>query len=166
MTDERLGVTAVVGEQRDADAGAHLQLQAVGGDREVQGEAQAVQHLGDAADGVDLGQHDGELVAAEPRDGVDVADGAPQVAADLLEDPVAMAVAEGVVDLLEAVQVDEEHRGGMAPALGGPDGLLEAILQEVAVRQAGEGVVQRLALVDDDLAAGLVDGEQRQSEQR
>ena len=55
-------------------------------------------------------QQDGELVAAQPGDGVAVAQHRPQPRADLAEQLVAVGVPEGVVDLLEAVEVDEQQR--------------------------------------------------------
>jgi hypothetical protein len=58
----------------------------------------------------ELGQDEAELVAAEPRDGVVGADGVGQPGGDHLQQLVAGVVAEGVVDLLEPVQVDQ-HDG-------------------------------------------------------
>jgi hypothetical protein len=50
-------------------------------------------------------------------------------------------VAERVVDGLEAVEVDEHHRGLLAVAVGERERLLQAVLQQAAVGQAGERVV-------------------------
>ena len=61
-------------------------------------------------DVVQLGQRDGEFVAAEARHGVAVAHMALQAPADLLEQQVAGLVAAGVVDFLEVVEVDEQQR--------------------------------------------------------
>ena len=59
----------------------------------------------------------GELVAAEPADGVAGADRAAQPGGDLPQQLVAGRVAERVVDLLEAVEVAEEDAevGAVAP---------------------------------------------------
>ena len=46
------------------------------------------------------------------------------------------------------------------------DGLVDPVAEELAVRQAGERVVQRLVLLRDRLAATAVDGEDRQEEQQ
>src|SRR5665811_2598820 len=58
-----------------------------------------------------------ELVTAEPRCRVDAAQVAVQALTDRLEQLVAHQVTEGVVDQLEAVQVEEHHRepGPVAP---------------------------------------------------
>ena len=60
---------------------------------------------------------------------------------DDLEQLVAVVVPERVVDLLEAVEVDEQHRDRAlrAHAL---DRALDALVEERAVRQAGERVVE------------------------
>ena len=58
---------------------------------------------------------------------------------------VAIVVPEAVVDHLEMVEVDEDHRNRAHVALRG-DRLLEAVVQQVAVRQPRERVVVRLAL--------------------
>ena len=55
------------------------------------------------------GQQDHELVAAPAADHVGVAHGARQPSGTFLQHEVAELVAERVVDLLEAVQVDEHH---------------------------------------------------------
>ena len=55
------------------------------------------------------GQDDRELVAAQPADGVAGADGGPEPRGHLAEQLVTGRVAERVVDLLEPVQVAEQH---------------------------------------------------------
>ena len=57
-----------------------------------------------------LGAEDDELVTAEPRGRVRRADGLQQPLGDLDEERVADIMAQPVVDLLEAVQVDEQQR--------------------------------------------------------
>ena len=57
-----------------------------------------------------VGQERDELVSAESPDGCRGAERVDQAAADVDEDVVAGFVAERVVDLLEAVQVDEQDR--------------------------------------------------------
>ena len=59
--------------------------------------------------GVGADQHDAELVAAEPEHHVVAPRGPRQSRSDLPQQLVAGGVAEGVVDLLEVVEVDEEE---------------------------------------------------------
>ena len=92
-----------------------------------------------------LGEH-GELVAAEARDRVSGAQRLLDPGGHGGEQLVAGGVAEAVVDELELVEVEEEHRDrGLAPA-GDREGVLEPVEEEVAVGQAGERVVEGLVL--------------------
>src|SRR5690606_14561991 len=89
-----------------------------------------------------------ELVAAEPRDEVAGADAVGEAVRDELEEPVPDRVPEGVVDLLEAVQVEEEQPGAvarrLAPAAAGrPDPRVRAAPGSAPLRPArlGEGLL-------------------------
>jgi len=61
---------------------------------------------------------DSELVTAEAGDDVGVAEHALKTGADLLEEHIADVVAEGVVDLLEAIEIDQHHGDLVAIPLG------------------------------------------------
>ena len=53
-------------------------------------------------------------------------------------------MAEAVVDLLEAVEVDEQHRERVARPLGPRERLVEPVAEQRAVGEPGEAVVERL----------------------
>ena len=164
--DQHLDVVAVVGVAGDADRAAHLERQPVDHERLAQ---RALEHLGDGQRVLgahDLGQQDAELVAAEAGDGVGGAQRGLEPLGDLLEEHVAVVVAERVVDLLEVIEVHDHHGQAAVAALGGAQRLLDAVAEQHAVGQAGERVVQRLVLLGDRLAAAAVDGQQRQEQQR
>ena len=120
-----VGVGGVVGIQGHADAGFHVQAQPLECERLLEGGLQLVGDGHGTLAGGDLGQQHGELVAAEPGDGVDLAQRAAQPLADLNQELVAVVVAEGVVDLLEPVQVEQQQRSrdqfpvGLADCLAG-----------------------------------------------
>ena len=57
-----------------------------------------------------------------------------------------MAWPIGVVDGLEAVEVEEEHRDGGAFAFGACEGLLAELLEHVPVGEPRQRVVRRLVL--------------------
>ena len=100
-------------------------------------------------------QQDGELVAADPRDGVAGAQRGVEPARDRLEQPVAGLVAERVVDELEAVEVEEQH-GGAAVAVAAARAaqrLLEPVEEQRPVREPGERVVERAVAEPLDGAA-------------
>ena len=163
---EHVDVLAVLGEGRDADAGAELQAHA--GDVEVLGDgAPDGGRDGDAGGRrLDRAQEDRELVAAEARDGVVLAQQAREALADLAQHLVAVVVAEGVVDLLEAIEVEQHHRDAGPGAPGARDRVLGARAEEDAVGQTGQRVVQGEALGDERLAAGALDGDHGQGQQR
>ena len=89
---------------------------------------------------LDVALHDGELVAAEPADGIDLADAGLQPLGDGAQQFVADRMAERIVDLLEMIDVDREHGKAAAAAHVG-DRLLDALAEHHAIGQAGERVV-------------------------
>ena len=82
-----------------------------------------------------VGDHNRELVAAEPEDLLVRADRAQEDAGERREHLVARRVAEGVVDLLEVVDV-EEHEGDV----GRLDQGVEVLVEGAPVREPGQRV--------------------------
>jgi hypothetical protein len=104
----------VVGVHGDADGRTDLERQLLVAEGPVE---QQSDQLGDADGGIDVGdlrQQDPELVTAEPGDDAFVLEVLLEAGADLLEQDVAVVVAERVVHLLEAVEV-HQHDGRPAP---------------------------------------------------
>jgi hypothetical protein len=127
-------------EAGDADARAGNHGAAVGGERVLE----VVQHLaGRQLRAIDVGgrQQHRELVAAQTRNRVGGAQRAPQPRRHLLQHLIAGMMAVGVVDLLEAVQIDHEQRQPLFIAGRSQNGLLEAIVQQRAIGQVGEQIV-------------------------
>ncbi len=91
---------------------------------------------GDRGRGLGVGEQHGELVAAESGDDVAGSDRGLEPRAELAEQQVAAVVAERVVDLLEAVEVDEQERHPAAVATMSLDRLLEARVEHGTVRRA------------------------------
>src|SRR6266581_3796809 len=93
-----------------------------------------------------FGQHQRELLAPGAAGDVAAADMALQQRGDLHEDQVAGGVPGGVVDLLEAVEVDHDQRDP-APFAPGADQLAwQIISQEAPVIQARQGIPDRFLL--------------------
>ena len=91
--------------------------------------------------GIRLGKEDPELVPAYPREKVRLADAMLHGARHAFEQVVARHVAEGVVDVLEIVQVDHEH-GARGAVPRHPLGLTGQFLLETApVGEPGQEVV-------------------------
>ncbi|MNT28432.1 hypothetical protein D3C72_1641190 [compost metagenome] len=91
-------------------------------------------------------EHDDEFVAAKAGHGVGFAHAAHQAGGDLGQELVAHVVAQGVVEVFEVIEVDEQQGAEVLGALAGGDGALQAVQQQAAVGQAGEGVEEGQAL--------------------
>ncbi|MNZ45431.1 hypothetical protein D3C78_630860 [compost metagenome] len=98
-------------------------------------------------------QQQGELVAAHARHGVVLVHAGGQAHGHFLEHAVAGGMAEGVVDRLEAVEVEEYQHHPLAVPFGVLQRGVQAVLEQRAVGQVGEGVVVGQAV--DALFAGL-----------
>ncbi|OIQ92176.1 hypothetical protein GALL_258530 [mine drainage metagenome] len=92
-----------------------------------------------------LGEEQHELVAAGAGDGIDVADAAGYRDRHIDQQLVADGVAKAVVHVLEAIEVDENDRDGLAVPLRQGDGVLQPVVEQIAVGKPGERVVVRLA---------------------
>ncbi len=88
-----------------------------------------------------FGKHDLEFVAAQPEHPLLVADDPDQPLRDLPEQCVARGVAERVVDLLEPIEIDQQHRARPAMMLGTGEEAVERFLHLAAVRQLGQRIV-------------------------
>ena len=86
--------------------------------------------------------HEHELVATQPGQGVGGADRGADPLGDGAQQPVAGGMAQRVVDVLEAVEVEQQHRDHAALAAGAGQLLAEPVVQQGAVGQAGEQIVQ------------------------
>jgi hypothetical protein len=141
--EQAIRVGAVARRHRDADAGAD-------------GEQLPLDHVG-AADQVDDAarqdpgllevryaalDHD-ELVSADARDGIAGTERGAEALGDLGQKGIADRVTQRVVDGLEPVEVHQEHRAGAVGGLHLDEGILQAVAQVQAVRQAGQGVEAR-----------------------
>ena len=116
--DQRDLVGAVLGKDRDADAQAGAQL--------VAGDLQFARHRRVQSIGERLGDHrlrmsggdQRELVAANPGEEGSLG-GRAQSRGDRLQQPIPHRMPEDVVDFLEAVEIDADHREILARG-GGP----------------------------------------------
>ena len=91
---------------------------------------------------LDAGLHDRELVAAQPRQDVAFLQAAAHPLGHRLEQLVAGRMAERVVDALEMVEIEIEHRE-LPAAADQRKLLLELLTQQHAIGQVGERIVVR-----------------------
>ena len=87
-----------------------------------------------------VGDDDGEFVAAHAPDVAVAGDLVDQPLGDFAQDRVALGVAVGVVDRLEAVEVEEHDRAGHIVDRRGAQGLAEQLADAAAVGQARQHV--------------------------
>src|SRR5205823_241796 len=92
----------------------------------------------------DGGRDDSELVASEARHGVARAQCAPQSPPDLPQQEVSARMAQCVVDLLEAIEVEQHDGETTSLALRLQQRLPRTIREERAVGQTSQPVMQRL----------------------
>ena len=122
QSEDFVGVDAVVGGERDPDAGSDFDADAVdvvwlghGRDQPLRKAHRVAGSDGDALD-------DGELVAAEARGCVAFPHDAGHPGGDRLQQFVADRVPQGVVDALEAIEIEIEQRetarSGVGPRPG------------------------------------------------
>ena len=88
-------------------------------------------------------EHHDELVAAVAGEGVDLAGEGPDPCGGFAEDAVARAVAIGVVDLLEVVEIDEHEPENQPAATGSGNRSGELRVKRPAIEQPGQRVFHR-----------------------
>jgi hypothetical protein len=91
-------------------------------------------------------QHDGELVAAQARQRVVGAQQLGEPRPDLLQDLVAGVMAQGVVEFLEAVEVDQQERELAAVLARGTDRSMESLHEVPSIGEARQVIGERLLL--------------------
>jgi hypothetical protein len=131
----------MVGIEADAEARAAVHSEALPGERRPERGANA---FADDAGRVGRTSVSSSTTNSSPptaRDRVDLADARANARGGLAQDVVARGVAEGIVHLLEAVEVDEQQRDAIAAAIDAQDRVLEPRGERVAIRQPGERIV-------------------------
>ena len=146
-----------------AEARRRGDLAPVEDERRLERAAQALGDLPRLVGAREILEQDGELVAAEPRGGVLGAQAGRQSLGGRAQQLVADRVAEAVVDRLEVVEIDEDHREltVVAPAARERQG--QAILEQRPVGETGEVVVERLMaelLLERDALGDVAEVEQ------
>ncbi len=128
--DERLGVDAVLGEDADSDRCGDVELAPF----DMEGIADGFEDLLGDERGVlgmtELGQEQRELVAAEAGHRVAVAHARLNPRRHGLQKLVADVVAEGIVDDLETIEVEEQHGHARVVTLGVGDGHADAVFEQ------------------------------------
>ncbi len=131
------------GIDADAHAAADLHVALAHPHRLAQHVEHPAGHLGQRRRvGAAIDQHH-ELVAAQARHHVGATQQAAQPSGHDLEQVVAGIVTEGVVDALEAVQVDEQHRKAAVAGPGAGQNPVQLLQEHASIGQPGEAVEPR-----------------------
>ena len=131
--------------ERQPDRGGEEDFAVVEADRRAQGAAHGLGEGHDARRLAFRQQDQGELVAGQPRQRVLRLEQAGEPARDGEQDGIADRDADRIVDLLEAVEIDHQHRRpDLRIGAGEAEGRLHAVDEQFAVGQAGEIVVHRV----------------------
>jgi hypothetical protein len=142
MDEQVLGVVGIDRVDGDAGAGSRQDRRALEVDRLVDVARDALGHHVDVFGGAGALQDHDELVAAEPDAQVGGAAGVPHALGGQHQHEVAGRVAERVVDLLEAVEVELQDGQPLAAPVRALDQRVEMVGQEgavVAARSARRG---------------------------
>jgi hypothetical protein len=127
-----------------ADAGGNPVLSSVQLERRLEPVLDAVgdhDHVGDSGHVL---EQDHELVSSEAGERISGTDGPLEPFGGGVQELIAHDVPEVVVDLLEAVEVDEEHGETIVGTLlRSLDGTAQPLLEDLAIREAGERVAIR-----------------------
>ena len=142
---QSFGVASVLGTDGNSDACANLDAVALQLDRLPQHFCQVLCcHLPCLSGAV--AQEHCELVAAKAGDHVFGRECVDQSLRSLLQQEIPMMMAEGVVDLFEAVQVHHEQGQGAVVLDGLLDGLRQLLPQQSSVGQTRQRIVEGLVL--------------------
>ena len=147
--EQLFGALRLVGfAEHQADRTGQENLAVAEGDRRPQGAADRFGKCGDAGEILFRQQEQPELIAGQPRQSVLRLDQSAEPARQRQQDGIADGHADRVVDLLEAIEVDDhDGRADGGIGLGEAQHRVEAIEEQFAIGQAGEivmyGVVQQ-----------------------
>ena len=145
VTDDRLAGDAIAGGERDAHRRPDHHPAALYRIGLREGGDNARGEIGEIAMPHPAGQDHLELVATEAADLTYRIHRAGEALRHLPQQRIAHRMAHGVVDLLEAVEIDQEHGAGAVLGIGGGEDFFEREAHLEAVGEAGERIVMREA---------------------
>ena len=93
--------------------------------------------------GAGFGQHKGKFIAAVARRRVNGSAAVPQHVPQALDGSASRQVAVLVVDLFQAIEIEEQHRELSPRAAGSLDFVVQGFEQPAMIRKAGERIRSR-----------------------
>ena len=113
VLDERVGVRAIGGIDADADTCGDVEIVLVDEMRPRHRLQHSSRRDGRVFRAINFQKQNDEFVAALPADGIRAAYAFHQTRSDRLQELVAGRMPERIVDVLEAVQIQEQHRDAL-----------------------------------------------------
>ena len=138
-------VAPVLWEEGDADASRHVGTIALQLSRSGQCPTDPPDHHQGGLP-ISAGEKNGEFVATQTCHSVRGAQHLLHPACHRLEQPIPHLMAQGVVHLFEAVQVQQAEGQRGCGALGSLERRIQPVVEQGTIGQAGQAVVQRLML--------------------
>ena len=133
--------------QGDSDTGGHDHFMPLEQEGSPQAFEDPVGEVQNDLRGFDVVDEADELVSPDPGDGICLAQTALQPAGDCDQELIPDLVTQAIVDVFEAVDVEEKDaEPRIRPSLRPCDGLAQPVQEECAVGKTGQGVVERVVL--------------------
>ena len=142
VRQQRIDSSAIAWTERNADAGRDVHVDAEEPHGRLHHLQQALAHLQRLRMRHRPVEDDHELVSPEACNAIDGADGSLEPHGHLAQELIAGAVAERVVDKLEAVEIQHRHRELMRLTVRLGNRLSDAVFEQQAVGEPGERVVR------------------------
>ncbi len=130
---QRVGGRRVVRVEGDTNARTQDERHCLGGERNIEGRVQRLCHLERGSGIGHSGDEHRELVAGEAGEDRLAGDAVGQPLANRHQQSFGEGRSEGVVDLFERVEIDEDQRDAMALGAGALDGVGEVVSESPPV---------------------------------
>ena len=140
ILEELIGGVAIVGRERDADAGANGDSVLADFIRRGDGSDDPARNGLDVSQRLNTSQNDGEFIAAKTGHGIHSARIATEPRGHGFQQFITNGMAERIIDGFEAVEIEAEESQRFA-ALNAPKSHPDAILKKQPVRQPSEAIV-------------------------
>jgi hypothetical protein len=141
VLDQRLRIRAVIGIHANADAGGDVQIVLIDGVSLPHRLQHPLRHDRGIFRSLHFREQRDEFVAALPAHRVRTAYAIHQALGNRLQKLVADLMTQGVVDVLEAVQIEKQHRDFFVVPMRHGDRVADPLVQQHPIGQAGQKVV-------------------------
>ena len=146
IAQQNLAMVAIAREDGDPNTGGHKHLAPHQLHRACQRRLDFFCHLRHVVWLGQIGEHNDKFITPQTCHGIGLTHTGGQPFGNLFEQSITHQMARSVVNQFEVVQVQQHHPHHQAVALGPGNGLLDAVIEQVAVGKPGQAVVVGLVL--------------------